>query len=185
MVSQAELPFRTVTVDNTGAAHKLATALVALGYRRFAILHGPAGLRTSRERVEGFRTGLAEAGLTVDPSRTIEAEFTYAGGYAGATDLLRRGSERTELIFATNDIMAIGAMTALRDAGMTPGQDVAVAGFDDIEPAADVTPSLTTVHLPLRAIGRRALEVALKNSDGPAVEHLPTRVVLRDSTPPR
>ncbi|MFC4066434.1 LacI family DNA-binding transcriptional regulator [Actinoplanes subglobosus] len=98
------------------------------------------------------------------------------GGRLGSTGGL-------EAIFAVNDVMAIGAMTALREAGLRPGRDVAVAGFDDIDAARDVTPTLTSVRVPLRDLGRRAVELALAGE--PGVIEVPVEVVLRDSTPPR
>jgi LacI family transcriptional regulator len=88
-----------------------------------------------------------------------------------------------EAIFAVNDVMAIGAMTALREAGLRPGRDMAVAGFDDIDAARDVTPTLTSVRVPLRDLGRRAVELALAGD--PGIVQVPVEVVLRDSTPPR
>jgi len=79
-------------------------------------------------------------------------------------------------------VMAIGAMSALRDAGVVPGRDVAVAGFDDIDAASDVSPALTTVRVPLREAGRQALELALSGADDTVVR-IPAEVVLRASTP--
>jgi LacI family transcriptional regulator len=89
-----------------------------------------------------------------------------------------------EVIFAVNDVMAIGAMTAVREAGLVPGRDIAVAGFDDIDAARDVTPTLTSVRVPLRDLGRRALELALAD-DAPGTIEVQVEVVLRESTPPR
>ena len=80
--------------------------------------------------------------------------------------------------------MAVGALSAIRDAGLTPGADVAVAGFDDIPTVRDVTPPLTTVRAPLEEIGRRALRLALGDTDA-AEGAVATEVVLRDSTPAR
>jgi LacI family transcriptional regulator len=81
-------------------------------------------------------------------------------------------------------VMAIGAMTAVREAGLVPGRDIAVAGFDDIDAARDVTPTLTSVRVPLRDLGRRALELALAD-DAPGTIEVQVEVVLRESTPPR
>ncbi|GHG14572.1 MULTISPECIES: LacI family DNA-binding transcriptional regulator [Amycolatopsis] len=181
VVSQPALPYGTVTIDNHHGAEELATALVAHGYRRFAVLRGPDALRTSRDRADGFLAGLARAGL--DAPDRIETEFTEDGGHAAMTRLLDRGLDGLELVFAVNDVMAIGAMRALRDAGLVPGRDLAIAGFDDISAATDVTPALTTVGVPMHAMGLRAIELALAGNDPGEVVRLPTTVVLRDSTP--
>lgn len=183
LASQADLPFPTLAIDNAGGARRLAQALVGLGYRRFAIIHGDDSIRTSRDRKDGFVDGLRDAGVTFDERHAIRAGFTRAGGRAGARELAaRRGA--VEVVFAVNDVMAIGAMSGLREAGVRPGEDLAVAGFDDIEDARDVTPALTSVRVKLRELGRRTLAVAL-SEEPVAVLPIPAEVVLRASTPPR
>ena len=97
--------------------------------------------------------------------------------------LIDRGLDGIELVFAANDVMAVGALSAIRDAGLTPGTDVAVAGFDDIPTVRDVTPPLTTVRVPLEEIGRRALRLALGDADAASDGAVRTEVVLRESTP--
>ncbi len=153
MVSQRDLPFDTVTIDNAGGAHRLARALAGAGYRRFAVFRAPESVRTSRDRVAGFTAGLRAAGITLDDRFVIETEFTRGGGYEAARKLAERGAGEVEIVFAVSDVMAIGAMTAFRDAGLVPGEDIAVAGFDDIDSAIDVTPALTSVAVPLREVG--------------------------------
>ena len=167
---------RTVDVDNRGGAAALATQLLALGYEDFAVLAGPEELVTVRDRVDGFRS-------VVPSARVVHAEFTRAGGHRAMSDLLAAG-DRPECVFAVSDVMAIGAMAALREAGITPGTEVAVAGFDDIPLVADVTPALTSVALPLADIGARALELALADDPSPAVPVV-AEVRLRASTPRR
>ncbi|MDX3526659.1 LacI family DNA-binding transcriptional regulator [Streptomyces sp. ID05-39B] len=183
LISQHDLPFRTVSIDNYGGARQLARALVGLGYRRFAVVRADAGLRTSRDRCDGFVDGLREFNLGVDERFVVEAEFSRRGGGAAARELVRQGLDGTELVFAVSDVMAIGAMTAFRDAGLVPGRDIAVAGFDDIGPAVDVVPELTSVNVPLRQVGLRAMEVALSGDDASRIVPIATNVVLRESTP--
>ena len=174
---------RTVAVDNHGGAAALARELLALGYSDFAVIAGPEELVTVRDRVDGFRS--------VVPSASIaHAEFSRAGGRDAMAELLRSGA-RPECIFAVSDVMAIGVMAALREAGIAPGEEVAVAGFDDIPLVADVTPALTSVSLPLAEIGARALELALADESdeqgGPDGERTPVsaEVRVRASTPRR
>lgn len=183
MISQRDLPYPTVTIDNGGGAADLARALLGAGYRRFAVLHAPAALRTSRERHEGFLAGLAGSG--VPEPLAVETGFTRDGGYAAARRLAERPGEldAVDAVFAVNDVMAIGAMTGLRDAGLRPGTDIGVAGFDDIAPAVDVVPALTSVAVPLREAGAAAVGLALSNDATPP--SLTTTVILRASTPPR
>jgi len=184
-VSQHELPFDTVRIDNYGGARALAESLVGLGYTRFAAITGETALLTATDRLAGFADGLAEHGLRILPEHVVSGGFTRDGGYEGALELADRGLDGVELIFAVNDVMAIGAMSGLRSRGIEPGRDVAIAGFDDIQTVRDVTPALTTVGIPLFEVGESALAVALRARESGAERDLSvaTAVVLRASTP--
>jgi LacI family transcriptional regulator len=187
LISQEGLPFSTVVVDNYLGARALANSLVASGYRRFAAIGGVRALVTSRDRLAGFADGLAEHGIAIHPDHVVRGEFTRDGGFAAATELIASGLDGVDLIFAVNDVMAIGALSALREAGVDVPGEVAVAGFDDIDTARDVTPALTTVNIPLADLGRQAVEVALSDAalSSDEVIRVETRVVLRASSPPR
>ncbi|MDQ0895157.1 LacI family DNA-binding transcriptional regulator [Agromyces ramosus] len=185
LISRNEFDFRTVIVENSAGAESLARELVGIGYRRFAVITGGEGLRTAADRVAGFRAGLAATGGTLDDDDIIRAAFTRDGGYDGMRELIERGLGEVELVFAANDVMAVGALSAIRDAGLEPGTDVAVAGFDDIPTVRDVTPALTTVRVPLEEIGCRALRLALGDEEAANEGAVRTEVVLRPSTPPR
>ncbi|MBP2330687.1 LacI family transcriptional regulator [Kibdelosporangium banguiense] len=180
LISQPGLPFPTVAIDNTGAAKDLALALAGRGYGRFAVIRGPDGLHTSRDRCDGFLAGLAQAGI--EEERVLVTEFSEDGGYAAGARLIADGLGNVELLFAVTDVMALGVMRALRDAGLVPGRDIGVAGFDDIAAAMDVDPALTTVRVPLRDMGRRAMDLALSGTDPAEVVWMPTTCVIRGST---
>jgi len=184
-VSQHELPFDTVRIDNYGGARALAESLVSLGYTRFAAITGETALLTATDRLAGFRDGLAAHGIEIPADRIVAGAFTRDGGYDGAIELADRGLDGTELVFAVNDVMAIGAMSGLRSRGIEPGRDIAIAGFDDIQTVRDVTPALTTVAIPLFEVGESALAVALRPREADSERDLAvaTSVVLRASTP--
>lgn len=184
VISTNDLDVRTVLLENEAGARDLALALADRGYRHPAVLAAPEGLLTSEDRLRGFRAGLAERGITLDPEAIVRTAFTRDGGYAGMQQLLTSGRD-VDLVFAVNDVMAVGALSAVRDAGLTPGDDIALAGFDDIPTVRDVTPPLTTVAIDLVDVGRRALSMALDESGSGSAEPLTTRVVLRASTPQR
>jgi LacI family transcriptional regulator len=184
VIGEDGLGVSAVAVDNAGAASRLARVLHTLGYRRFAVLAGPEQLVTSEERLAGFRTGLADAGLDLPPENVIGAQFTRDGGYVAMTELLDRDIG-VEAVFAVNDVMAVGAMAALREQGHRVPDDMAVAGFDDIPALRDIVPPLTTVRIPLADMGSRALELALDSGDQARVETISGEVVVRDSTPQR
>lgn len=175
LISQHELPFDTVEIDNTGGARALALASIDLGYGGFAILAGPENLVTARDRSAAFAASLPGA-----PVAVVHGEFSRDGGYAAMTDLIDRGLDGIDFVFAVTDVMAIGALTALRDRGIEVPGRIAVAGFDDVATARDVTPTLTTVRVPLEEAGASSIAVALGLA--PAVKVSAT-VVLRASTP--
>ncbi|GAA3575821.1 MULTISPECIES: LacI family DNA-binding transcriptional regulator [Kribbella] len=178
LVSQSGMPVHTIEPDNRAGAAELARSLVGLGFRKFGILAGPEGLATARDRRDGFVEGLAESGL--QPVAVQAGEFTRDGGHAAALEVLA-GKADLDCLFAVNDVMAVGAMSALRAQGVdVPGQ-LGVAGFDDIATLRDVWPGLTTVRLPLEQMGRRALELAIEGGE-PKTETFKAEVVLREST---
>src|SRR5699024_8204839 len=166
-----------------GGAAALARKLVAAGYRELAVLTGPRTHLTASERTAGFADALAEQGLDVAPEHLVECAFTRDGGYAGMAELLAAG-RRPQAVFAVNDVMAMGAMAAAREAGLDVGRDIGVAGFDDIHTLRDVTPGLSTVAVPLQDVGMRATRRArAPPAPEPRVEPVPPGVVLRYSSP--
>lgn len=166
---------RTVHVDNRGGASRLASALTEHGYRDFTILAGPHNFVTVRDRVDGF--------CDVAPgARVITTEFSREGGYRAMAEFLSTNPP-PECVFAVTDVMALGAIEALREMGCVPGADVGVAGFGDIPVVTDITPALTSVALPLDAIGGQALELALAEGEEVEVDLIPAAVRLRASTP--
>jgi LacI family transcriptional regulator len=189
-VTQDVLDVDTVLLGNEAGAARLARALLDLGYRDFVVLGGPPDLVTAAERTSGFVATLAAAGIAAGARRVVASAFTRDGAHEAVTRLLasgehlRTGGTAPPCVFAANDVMAVGAMAALRDAGLRVPQDVAVAGFDDIPTLRDVTPALTTVRLPLGDIGGAAFD--LLDAPEPTtrrVEPVEGEVLLRASTP--
>ena len=186
-VGQPLLGVDTIMPENAAGADALARALAALGHRRFAVLAGPRGLLTTRDRIEGFRAGLAAWAVDVDPASVIHGPFTRDGGYEAMSSLLAAGGPLPDCVFAVNDVMAVGALARLRAAGLSVPADVALAGFDDILTLRDVTPPLTSVRLPLRRMGEMAAALVLAEGDPgrPRVVPVPGEVIVRASTGPR
>ncbi|MET1006196.1 MAG: LacI family DNA-binding transcriptional regulator [Propionibacteriaceae bacterium] len=173
---------RVVEVLNRDGARRLVTALVERGVRRFAVLGGPPDLVTTGDRVAGYTDGLAAAGL--EPLLVVPGEFNSAGGYASALEVWQRlgepDAQDTLCMLAVNDVMAQGAITAMRSLGLNVPRDVQVAGFDDIPTLRDYAPALTTFRLPLELIGERAAELALSSGET-RPEPIQGEVVLRES----
>jgi LacI family transcriptional regulator len=174
----------SIEPENRVGAAALARALVDSGNREFAVLAGPKDLITAADRTTGFVSQLGRRGLS--PRSVVFGEFTRDGGYAAATELITVSGGLSGwggCLFAVNDVMALGAMAALRDAGLRVPEDVGVAGFDDIPTLRDHMPALTTVELPLADLGARAVTLALADdSRRPGRVRVPGTVRLRAST---
>ena len=168
------------TIANRDGARRLAAALTGRGYRRAIVLAAEEGLKASDDRVLGFTEGFEAGGGRV--SAVHHGAFSRDAGAAAMRSALAVGVERGAVVFGVSDVVAIGAMSALRDAGWEPGRDIGVAGFDGIPTADDVTPALTTVRVPLEDVGYRALRAALGDADAGAAP-LELTVVVRASTP--
>jgi LacI family transcriptional regulator len=185
-IGQDMLGVDTVLPENAAGAEALASALAALGHRRFAILAGPRSLLTARDRVEGFRAGLRAWSVPLDPARIVHGDLSRDGGYQAMSEILAAREPLPDCVFAVTDVMAVGALARLRSAGIGVPADIAVAGFDDISTLRDVYPPLTTVRLPLKRMGEIAARLALSEDapQQPRVVPVPGEVVLRESTLP-
>lgn len=177
--------FDTLSVDNFGGARQMVAHLAAHGHRRIAVIRGPARNHDAAERLRGYRTALVDAGLAHDPGLEADGDFTEECGYRAVERLLTLDGPPTA-VFAANDSTAVGAMSALRDVGISvPGQ-VAVAGFDDIPISRYLTPALSSVRVSINELGARAMAqliraVADENRHPRAHQTLPTTLVIRDS----
>jgi LacI family transcriptional regulator len=174
-----------VDVDNVGGARIAVEHLIRLGHTRIATITGPQGMTGGADRLEGYCQALEAHQIAVDENLIVEGDYTEASGSIGAQRLL---SASPTAIFAASDVMAIGALKAIREANLRVPEDVALVGFDDIPIAAAVEPALTTVHQPIEHMGSMAADLLLN-----LLEHqpgaqasanriiLPTRLAVRES----
>ncbi|PRA80327.1 LacI family DNA-binding transcriptional regulator [Microbacterium sp. MYb66] len=170
---------RRIEIDNRAAAEDLGRRMAGLGYRSALALAAAEGVRTSDDRLAGFRAGFEAAGGVVAGVR--RGDFRRESGAADMTEALADGVPAGTLVFAISDVVAIGAMSAIRDAGRDVGADIAVCGFDDVPASSDVTPALTTVRVPLSEVGYQAFRATV-DADWEQPP-LPLEVVVRASTP--
>ncbi|PRB12958.1 LacI family DNA-binding transcriptional regulator [Microbacterium sp. MYb62] len=169
-----------VDVDNVAGARNATRRLIDIGRTRIATISGPLTMVASQDRVQGFRAALTDAGLT--PSAEEEGDYTEASGAEAARRLLDGG--RPDAIFVASDLMARGALTALRAAGVRVPEDIAVVGFDDSSVAVTTDPPLTTMRQPMYAQGEAMARVLLSRLAGeepPTTTILPTELVVRAS----
>jgi LacI family transcriptional regulator len=186
LIGRHDAALDTVQPDNVGGAAAVGRWLAAHGHRDIAVVAGPPALSTIQDRLEGLRAGLNAYGLSLRDDLVRHVDFTRDGGYRATCDLLDSRRPFTA-IFALNDTMAIGGLIACRDRAVPVPDDVSIIGFDDIPFAVDVTPSLTTVRIPMEQMGADAVRLALaqRAGDQPRVVSTTSELVLRDSTGPR
>jgi LacI family transcriptional regulator len=179
-----DLPVDQVLVDNEQGGYAAGHYLVQLGHRRIGCIAGPNDITPSAARIAGFRRALAEAGVKLPPACIVRGNGRYEDGEAAMRELLRRDVGVTA-IFAYNDLMAIGAMSTLRRAGIEVPEAVSVIGFDNIVQASMMVPALTTIAQPVADLGDvsvRLLLERMRQRDRHASRIvLPTTVIERES----
>jgi LacI family transcriptional regulator len=154
----------TLNVDNYGGAHAMACHLRARGHREIAFIAGPEENFDARERLRGFRDGCDDAARP----RILRGDFSEESGYRAGRELAALPvAKRPQAVFAANDMMAVGCLFALTEAGLRVPDDVALAGFDDIPIARFVTPPLTTVRVRIADLGQAALEQLFSRMEVP------------------
>jgi LacI family transcriptional regulator len=177
----------SVNIDNQAGAASMVRHLISLGHRRIAVVRGGDDNFDSNERLQGYRNAMEEAGLA-DATLEVKGSFTEESGFVAGTELLSM-DPRPTAIFAFNDSMAVGVLSALQESGLEVPGDVSVAGFDDIPMSRYLNPPLTSVHVPISDLGAvavgRLLELMQRDGPVPArAETIPTTLVERRSTGP-
>jgi DNA-binding LacI/PurR family transcriptional regulator len=178
--------YTTIGVDNHGGAVRATAHLLALGRRVVAHVSGPLEWLESRERRDGWRDALRDAGATPGPS--VEGNWLSASGQAAFEQILA-AEPGVDAIFAANDQMALGVVSVANRRGIRIPDDIAVVGFDGLAESAHFTPSLTTMRQPLSELGRLAVRKilsSLESDSGPAPAEtirLSTELIVRDSAP--
>ncbi|MFI6206698.1 LacI family DNA-binding transcriptional regulator [Streptomyces sp. NPDC051041] len=158
--------FDQVCAESAGPTAGLVTHLAGLGHRRIGLVAGRPGLSTTRERITGYRHGLAAAGLPYDERLLVHGDSESAGAEQATAALLSLAVPPTALVTA-NDAMTLGALRALRDRGLSVPGDIALCCFDDFPWADLFSPRLTAVAQPGRELGARAVRMLLERLAAP------------------
>ncbi|WP_279303201.1 LacI family DNA-binding transcriptional regulator [Microbacterium sp. TPD7012] len=169
-----------VDVDNVAGAENATRRLVDIGRTRIATVSGTPTMVSSIDRMQGFRRALADAGL--QPFAEEAGDYSEASGADAMRRILAAGAP--DAVFVASDLMARGALTALRSAGLRVPEDVALVGFDDSSVATSTEPALTTMRQPMYAQGEAMAGVLLARLAGEEPAHttiLPTELVVRES----
>jgi DNA-binding LacI/PurR family transcriptional regulator len=186
LIDEPSAALHGVASDAEAAGRLAAEHLLGLGHRHFGFLGPASDVWAFRMRERGFVQALRRAGFTLASSDLRRAPPTVEGGRAAMKPLLRRSPAPTAL-FCANDLMAIGALKACADAGVSVPAAMSIVGCDDIEPARLLTPELTTVAVPARELGARAARLLLQLLDGLPVRPakvLPVQLMARGTSGP-
>lgn len=178
-------PFPHIEVDNLKGALDATRFLIERGHRRIALITGPLAIPSALDRLRGYRLALEEAGIGYDPALVTEGTFLKESGYQTVREWLQQDKPLPDAWFCSNDLMAFGALQALREAGLSVPGDVAIVGFDDVPEAASCAPPLTTVAQPMAEMGALAVRLVTSMIEGgePGVPRvvLETHLVVRQS----
>ncbi len=180
----SNLPF--VDVNATSGAETAVKHLIELGHKQIAMItNAPLSYTSSQQRRDGYLQALHDAKLKADPSLIKEGNYTPASGYHAMTELLNE-SPRPTAIFIASDVVAMGAILAIRRAGLQLPDDVAMVGFDDIPLAEYFDPPLTTIRLPAFGLGLAAAERVIQLIQGNKLDSdevfMETELIVREST---
>lgn len=180
-----DLPW--VDIDNRTVVRTAVGHLASGGWRRIAFLGGPPGFSFAAERLAGYLQGMEECGLAVAPELVREGDLTEEAGYRHAQALL--ASQQADAMVAASDEVAMGAMRAMREVGLRPGQDLALIGFDDTPLARASQPPLTSVAQPMYEAGIQAahllIDILEGRDDQPKGRLLAARLIPRESSAQR
>jgi LacI family transcriptional regulator len=180
VVDQVDPQYHSSMVDATNwqGAYDATRYLIELGHRRIGFIKGLEAIQSAADRLAGYKAALADYHLPYDETIVVEGDFFTPSGYNTARQLIRK-VPRPTAIFAANDLMALGAMQAIQEQGLSIPQDISVVGFDDIPQASTVHPRLTTVRQPLEQMGRIAVNLLIEQIEH-SVNHdvTPRRVTL-------
>ncbi|MEU8588044.1 LacI family DNA-binding transcriptional regulator [Streptomyces sp. NPDC048664] len=171
-----------VRSDGRTAIHDLVAHLYALGHRRLAIIAGPAATTTGQERVEAFRRAMGAYGLPLPDAYTGQGDFQAESGRRAMERFLEL-AERPQVVFAADNLMALGALDAVRARGLRVPDDIALAAFDDIPWFLHTDPPVTAIAQPTGDLGRAAVRALVDRIEGRTPESviLPARLVVRRS----
>ncbi|MBZ0302751.1 MAG: substrate-binding domain-containing protein, partial [Anaerolineae bacterium] len=181
-----DLNVDVVSVNSFEGAYTLTRHLLSVGYQRIAIITGPQTESHARDRLSGYKTALEEARIAPDETLIGAGNWESESGYALTAHWLSSG-DPPEAIFACNNFMGMGALSAMRDASVAVPEDIALVSFDDVEFGYLLHPALTTLKYSWQAVGEKAIELLLRRLDGqekdapPQHIDIPFELMIRDS----
>ncbi len=179
-----DFPASLVLMDNLSGGYDAVKHLCNLGHKRIACLSGPEAVPTNQQRIQGYKKALADSDIPFDPELLFHEDFQINGGME-AFKKISALQKKPSALFACNDLMAIGFMKAAQESGMRIPEEMSVIGYDDIQLASLVTPTLTTMAQPRYKMGQLAADMLMTNILNPSKPEsitLKSRLIIRNSS---
>jgi LacI family repressor for deo operon, udp, cdd, tsx, nupC, and nupG len=185
--------YPTVQIDDVKASYEMVNYLIKLGHKRIACLVGVTATEnespTTLNRLSGYKTALQENRISIIENYILEGDYSIISGMEAAQQIIDMpSSKRPTAVFCAADSMAIGLIKGLRDGGINCPEDISITGFDDLQLAAFMNPSLTTVRQPAAELGEVAMNMLIDLIEGKTIDnpnpYLPHEIIVRDSTRP-
>ncbi|RAS79054.1 LacI family DNA-binding transcriptional regulator [Priestia endophytica] len=178
------LDVSTVSIDNIGGARKVTEHLIQLGHTKIAHIAGAMNVILSRDRLKGYKQAMISHDLEIHSSYIQEGESNLESGYHQMIRLLSLADPPTA-VFVFNDEMAIGAIKAAKDSGLSVPQDIAIVGFDNLQMSSIIEPHITTIDQPKYEIGKKAMELLVHQMKGEPLKRkkfvLTDELIVRES----
>lgn len=185
LVSNYIQGFTSILIDNTEGSYEAVQFLISAGHKKIAFINGMSGYLNSVERFEGLKRAIYNSEIELDEKYIRESDWTFEGGYSAMKSFLNCPVKPTA-VFAANDMMALGAMKAIYEAGLEVPKDISIIGFDNIDQCKYSSPLLTTVGADVNLIAKQTIKSLFElidNFDTPAVKIvIPANLIIRDST---
>lgn len=176
----------SVTLDDVTGGQLAIEHLIKSGHRKIGLISGPVRSLSTKGRLEGYQRALIATGIPINQKWILNCHPTIEAGQAKTSELLKNNPEITAL-FCHNDLIAVGALQACMQLGLSVPNDIAIIGYDDVNLAALVTPSLTTIRTPIVEIGAQAIQNLLIQMSGVSLEpiqtHFQPELIIRESAP--
>ena len=174
-----------VFIDSVYPIYQACEHLIHHNSRRLVFIAGPKGVSTARERFDGYRVALKQHSIELSTDLLCYGDYTIRSGYECMTNILRRGI-KFDAVIAANDFMAIGALSAIREAGLQVPEEIEVIGFDGIDIGGYITPTLSTIAQPAYEMGRKSADLLFRLINGKLIQQpfvrMEAQLILRGTT---
>ena len=174
-----------VDFNNIAGAREAVAYLLGLGHERIGMITGPMDTLPARDRLMGYQSMLRESGYQLDSCLVVEGNYTVSSGHRGMLALLE---QQVDAVFAASDIMALGAIQAIRERGLSVPEDISVIGFDDLFVTSFASPALTSVRQPTEKMASLATQLLIDRLEGKLTEvrqvTLPVTLTIRETCSP-